>query len=794
MTDSYANPPKSWSLFRLNSFRAKFLIVVGGAVLFDLLAGGGVALWNVNRLSRDATHQLESGLTKASQEYLQNYIETTALRADLLFDQMHSEVTALAGSMQSLIDHPEAKEAIGRALSTNSYFNTPLLYDSQGNWMQSPQGSPSVLSVWGYLLSPDGQPKPEILRRIQESAVFDIFGPSQMATGSRKLQVYYVGPKAAPIMRTTPYSDQAQTFDKLYPGHNNANFWDFFFPGVYEGWQKWIKEPDSRPVKGESITATAPYIDAITGKLIVSFFHPLWTKDRKDVAGMVASDVTLDQLADIVESVKLADTGFGFLTMSNGNVLAIKPEGEKTLGLKIASGEGGQGVTGLDRSLKKSSHAAVAALELPADDRTVIKHISIGENGEAEPHMVALRRLEAVNLWNSDGTITAENQMLGFVVPEREIYASLIAAQESISSATNRILITQIIAIIVSLLIVFLAVFGISKRITAGLIALAGAARRLQAKDYSVRVSIPTRDEVGEVGVAFNRMAEEISFHTDNLEHLVDERTKELEGANEEISALNSKLRDENLRLGAELAVAKQIQMMVLPRANELESIPGVEIAAYMRPADEVGGDYYDVLQEGSRVKIGIGDVTGHGLESGVLMLMVQSVARALQETGEHNPRQFLDRLNRAIYKNIERTNTDKHLSLAFLDFVNGKVTLSGQHEEVLVVRANGEIERIDTIDLGLPIGLERDISPFIATRDIAFNSGDVIVLHTDGVTEAEDKEGKLFGLVRLGNSARHYHRGSAEEIKTGIIEDLMAHIGTQKIHDDITLVIMRHS
>ncbi len=148
--------------------------------------------------------------------------------------------------------------------------------------------------------------------------------------------------------------------------------------------------------------------------------------------------------------------------------------------------------------------------------------------------------------------------MLGFVVPEREIYASLLAAQQSISNATNRILTFQVIAIIVSLLIVFAAVFGISKRITAGLIALAGAAKRLQAKDYSVRVSIPTRDEVGEVGVAFNRMAEEISFHTENLEQLVDERTKELEGANQEISALNSKLQDENVRLGAELAVAKR--------------------------------------------------------------------------------------------------------------------------------------------------------------------------------------------------------------------------------------------
>ncbi|MER9407060.1 SpoIIE family protein phosphatase [Mesorhizobium caraganae] len=794
MTDLDATPPRPWPVLLLNSFRAKFLIVVGGAVLFDLLVGGGVALWNVNRLSRDATHQIESGLTKASQEYLQNYIETTALRADLLFGRMHSEVTALAASMQRLIDYPEAKDAIGKALAKNPNFNAPLVYDATGNWVQTRQGSPSVMSVWGYLLSADHQPKPEILRDIQESAIFDIFGTSQMATGAKKLQVYYVGPKAGPIMRTIPYSDQAQTFDKLYPGHDKANFWDFFFPGVYEGWEGWLREPDSRPVKGDDITATAPYIDAITGKLIVSFFHPLWTKDRSDVAGMVAADVTLDQLADIVESVKVAETGFGFLTMSNGNVLAIKPEGEKMLGLKIASGAEGQGVTSLDRSLKKSTHATVAALELPADDKTVIKHISIEENGKAQPYIVVLRRLNAVNLWNSTGSITAETLMLGFVVPEREIYASLLAAQQSISSATNRILITQVIAVIVSLLIVFAAVFGISKRITAGLSALAGAAKRLQAKDYSVRVSIPTRDEVGAVGVAFNRMAEQISFHTENLEQLVDERTRELGDANQEISALNEKLRDENVRLGAELAVARQIQMMVLPKQFELEAIPGLEIAAYMRPADEVGGDYYDVLQNGSQVKIGIGDVTGHGLESGVLMLMVQSVARALQETNEGGPHQFLDRLNRAIYKNIERTKTDKHLSLSFLDFEDERVTLSGQHEDVLVVRADGEVERIDTMDLGLPVGLENDISKFIATRDILFGTGDVIVLHTDGVTEAEDKDKELFGFERLCQSAQKRHGGSAEDIKDGIIDDLMAHIGVQKIHDDITLVIIRHT
>ncbi len=116
---------------------------------------------------------------------------------------------------------------------------------------------------------------------------------------------------------------------------------------------------------------------------------------------------------------------------------------------------------------------------------------------------------------------------------------------------------------------------------------------------------------------------------------------EEIEEAKEEISALNTQLKSENLRLGAELDVARHIQMMVLPRATELRAVEHLEIAAYMRPADEVGGDYYDVLQNGRSLKIGIGDVTGHGLESGVLMLMVQSVARALLEAGETDPSKF---------------------------------------------------------------------------------------------------------------------------------------------------------
>jgi sigma-B regulation protein RsbU (phosphoserine phosphatase) len=392
--------------------------------------------------------------------------------------------------------------------------------------------------------------------------------------------------------------------------------------------------------------------------------------------------------------------------MSDGNVIAISKEGERTIGLRSASGGKGTGVTGLKRSLRDSSQPAIAQLAGNHDDG--IRHLLLDQNGEPVPFMVIMKELPPVNLWEP-GKVRQDAMSLGIVVPEREIYASLFAAQTKIFDATNRIVVYQILAILLSLMIVTMAVLAVSKRITGGISALAGAARRIQAQDYSVRVPVSSRDEVGEASEAFNRMAEQISYHTDNLEQLVEERTVEIEGAKEEISALNALLERENRRLGTELAVAERIQMMVLPLASELAASKDLEIAAYMSAADEVGGDYYDVLEADGRFKIGIGDVTGHGLESGVLMLMVQSVARALQEAGTTDPVKFLVDLNSALFKNIVRTRIDKHLTLAFLDYDGSDMLISGQHEEVIVVRANGNLERIATMDLGLPEGPARE-------------------------------------------------------------------------------------
>lgn len=267
----------------------------------------------------------------------------------------------------------------------------------------------------------------------------------------------------------------------------------------------------------------------------------------------------------------------------------------------------------------------------------------------------------------------------------------------------------------------------------------------------------------------------------------------QLAEANQQITNLNQQLQAENSRLSAELEVTHRLQTMLLPKEKELNLIDDLEIAGFMQPAEEVGGDYYDVLQHNqNRVTIGIGDVTGHGLESGVLMLMVQTAVRTLMENNETDPKKFFEVLNRTIYKNVQRMNSDKNLTLCLIDYDRGRLSLSGQHEEMVVVRSGGTVERIDTIDLGFPIGLEETIEDFVFQVEVDLSPGDVAILYTDGITEAENDLGVQYGLDRLCQVVKQNWHQSAHEIRKLVIADVRSHIGVQKIYDDITLVVLR--
>lgn len=293
-----------------------------------------------------------------------------------------------------------------------------------------------------------------------------------------------------------------------------------------------------------------------------------------------------------------------------------------------------------------------------------------------------------------------------------------------------------------------------------------------------------------------NASLEKKRLRDSEVEYLeqVTQRTKELALAHKAIIELNSRLKAENLRMSAELEVTRRLQQMILPKASELKGFDGLDIAGFMQSAEEVGGDYYDVLPGyDGPLLIAIGDVTGHGLESGVLMMMVQTAIRTLHMAKFFDPLQMLNLLNQVIYANLQRMGCDKNLTLLLVNYQQGLLSISGQHEMVVVSHSQSRaVEMIDTVELGFPLGLEREIDAYVGTRQTILETGDVVVLYTDGITEACNPANTEYGIERLCQVVQANVHLLAEEIKAAIIEDVLRFISTQKIYDDITLVVLK--
>jgi serine phosphatase RsbU (regulator of sigma subunit) len=300
----------------------------------------------------------------------------------------------------------------------------------------------------------------------------------------------------------------------------------------------------------------------------------------------------------------------------------------------------------------------------------------------------------------------------------------------------------------------------------------------VQGGHLDVRSKLATRrDELGILAHTFNTMTARLERNVRSLE---DERNQ-LERA--------------NLRMEAELSVVQRLQEMIQPNYDELQTSSSLDIAGLTLPADEVGGDYYDVLRYGDRVKLTIGDVTGHGLESGVVMLMVQTAVRTLMIAGRDMPALLLSNLNSLIFDNLKRMGVDLSMSFAVIDCdVQGDTShlrVSGQHESLLLVR-QGRVTVVDTQDWGFPLGLVDDVRDFVKTATFKLAPGDGLVLYTDGITEAENASGEFYGIARLCELIERSWDNSAETIAQTLMTDMGHFVGDHTIYDDATLVVVK--
>jgi PAS domain S-box-containing protein len=241
-------------------------------------------------------------------------------------------------------------------------------------------------------------------------------------------------------------------------------------------------------------------------------------------------------------------------------------------------------------------------------------------------------------------------------------------------------------------------------------------------------------------------------------------------------------------KVDEEVEIARRVQQALVP---EKPTLRGLELAVTMAPAEDVGGDYYDIQPTPFGGWIAIGDVSGHGLNAGLVMLMLESAMLTAQGAlPESSPAALLKVVNRVLYENIStRMGRPEYVTLTLLRYeTNGRLTFAGGHQDIVICRADGSIDCVTTP--GPWLGILKEL-PSVENTEIQLHQGDLMVLFTDGVIEARNVAGELYEMERLRRAVHDLRNEPAEGVRDGILARVRSFMHRQD--DDITLLVARY-
>jgi serine phosphatase RsbU (regulator of sigma subunit) len=237
-----------------------------------------------------------------------------------------------------------------------------------------------------------------------------------------------------------------------------------------------------------------------------------------------------------------------------------------------------------------------------------------------------------------------------------------------------------------------------------------------------------------------------------------------------------------------ELQIARTIQLGLLP--NRIPEIAGTSLAGQCIPAREVGGDYYDFFVRGENaLDLVIADVSGHNVGAALIMAeartFIQAIARNLPSPGE-----ILSALNKFLYEDL--TRTEFFITMFYLRFNanTGEIAFaSAGHNPPLVWKAQSRsCEWLDAD--GLILGIKQGVC--FEEKHMHLQPGDILVLYTDGITEAANQTGILFGEDRLCAQLKENHVLSPQQIIDHLLNEVKRFSGLRSFVDDISIVVLK--
>jgi serine phosphatase RsbU (regulator of sigma subunit) len=369
--------------------------------------------------------------------------------------------------------------------------------------------------------------------------------------------------------------------------------------------------------------------------------------------------------------------------------------------------------------------------------------------------------LTSLNEWNT-GASDDEHQLFTLIInPVSSLFQFYFGAG---SDRYVKILVNVIASLAVTLMFIYFmaALFAavLIYSITRAVNRIEKGTKAVERGDFSYRIGMKPHNQLGEMAQSFDRMTESIATLLTNVA--------------------------EKERLQSEIEIAATIQRNLLPKEGPQNR--GVSFSAHFEPTASIGGDYYDVFNlDKSHLAVAIGDVSGHGLSTGLVMAMVKAAITTLVEEGADEVSLFR-RLNDLVHRSTERR---AFMTLAFTIFDLERSVIRHTNAGHLYPYLLRQGQPPHSIELpSLPLGVRSKIKT--RTVEVNLEEGDTIVYLSDGIIEAQNEQGDPFGFDQLESLLRQAVDTSPNAIRDAILLAVAQHVGNRPADDDRTVMILR--
>lgn len=500
-----------------------------------------------------------------------------------------------------------------------------------------------------------------------------------------------------------------------------------------------------------NVTWTGPYVDATKEGLVVTCSVPVYSQEYG--YWVVGADVSVDTINRDILNWTFGNGGYAVLLDDRGNIISMPA------------------LTAGNLSWQQEYHKENILTDPDPQIRAIGRNMTGGRTGVERVSFNGIPKFVAY------APVPSLNWSVGIAMPVQEIVAPIQETRSKITNATSvakediglqTILLLEFLLILMVGLIVVVIVlsYSLAKHITRPLDTLIRGTAAIGEGDLDYRVPVLSRDEFGHLADSFNRMAADLKQNIEDLKRTTAEKE----------------------RYTREIEIAKNIQESFLP--EEIPRIPDIDMAAFALPAQEVGGDFYDFIRVGpDRWGLVMADVSGKGISAALFMALSRTLVK-VSVSLEPDIRSAILRANRLIFAE-SRSCMFVTLFYAVLDARARKYSFVDAGHTASVYIPGGENPVVTLLrGKGMALGVEEEMD--LEEKTLFLGSGDLIVMYTDGITEAENPDHDIFGEERLAAFSLANRHLPVQEFANALLREIRAFAGSAPQADDITLLVIR--